>query len=167
MLEIHKFKCELCGSEFDTIEQANEHEKDCSLKNVPIKAIVLYDNDDKIMIMNYPDAKYWKDKNITRCKVNLMPTKRCEECNYFYPALQFKFDTIKCIEGNLIIYTMNFDKEYEKSCIKNLFRYRKKHFENYLIYIKNRITKLENISKNINDVNIDVKENMFVENLDM
>jgi len=162
------WECEFCHKLFHSAEDAYKHEQHCSIIDVPVKAIVLYSDSNEIVIMNYPNAKYLKNELNSRCKVNLMPNKTCDECNHYYLALQFKFDTIKKTENNdLIIYTMNLDKDYEKSCIKNLFRYRKKYFENYLIDIKNGIMKLENMIKNFNDVKIDVKENMFVETLDM
>ena len=167
MKEIHKFKCELCGKEFDTIEKANAHEKYCSIKNVPIKAIVL-NIFNKIMIMEYPNAKYWKDKDILRCKVNLMPTSRNDECNYFYPTLRFNFDTIKKAEdGDLIIYTMNFDKDYEKQCISNLIFLRIKELEDKKVDIEKEILEVKEKYNNIDDIKIDKMENMLVEELDI
>lgn len=167
MKEIHKFECELCGKEFDTIEQANAHEEYCSIKNIPVKAIVL-NIFNKIMIIEYPKAKYWKDKHLVRCKVNLMPTSKYDECNYFYPALQFRFETIKKINnGDLVIYTTNFDKEYEKKCISNLINLRIKELKNKRVDIEKEMAECKEKYDNMDNIEINSMKDMLVEELDI
>lgn len=161
MQEIHKYKCESCHQEFDTIAEAQEHEKECAVIDKPVKAICL-DDDGGVGIMLYPKARYWRIPNRTN-RVNLMPQKYNEECNYFYPENIFLFDQIKRSEERLIIYTMNLTDDYEKECIKRLMDERIKDSNKIIEYLQRSIEKMEDTKKHLNTFKVTPCENMLVE----
>ena len=170
--QITTYECENCHKIFYSKEEATIHEQNCTIKNIPMKAIVL-NSDNTVTIINYPDALYWRNEdyteigiNLFKDKVNLMPKSHDSDYNHFFPSVKFRFGQIK--EGNnknLIIYTMNFNQKCEKKCISTLINYKIKQLEDSKVNIEKQISQTKEISKNSDNINIDIKKNFLAEYL--
>ena len=135
------YECDCCHEIFSTAEECQEHEKLCSIRNVPIK--LLHINENEIAVIDFPDAKYLKSiNNIDR--ISLIPDSGCERYNKFYPITKFRFDKIMETRYGHKVYTMNLDKNYEKLMIEKLVEYHTNE-------LKENIKEIEKIIDEWND----------------
>ena len=126
------FACDFCDKKFDNESDCSEHEKTCIEKSTPVKAIHLdnFGNSCEYGVMIYNRALQKGGR------ISLMPHKYADECCQFVEISKFKFDKIKELEdGSIIIYTRNFDKEYEKLCLLNLIIHRQTKLRNDINYL--------------------------------
>lgn len=163
MKEKHKYICEVCNAEFNDYEQAKEHEERCSIRTIPIRAIVL--SSDSFTVMNYPNAQYWINSN-GKDRINLMPNVSDSCCNFFYQIEHFNFDKVKRKDDSFIIYTTNMSEEYLKECMKKLIDYRIDKLYEEKKSIEDKIKQLEEKKEDFYKSEVSYKENLLVEYMD-
>lgn len=123
------FSCEKCGNTFDFKDECIEHEGYCQ-KNIPTKGIFMenyfdFSDDFKfdIHIMEYPNAVlFGKDK------INL----NANDHHFISADINLlHLDKVWTYGNTLGIFTTNFDKVYEKECIRKLVEKRKENINKY------------------------------------
>ena len=152
--------CDKCSKVFYNREECVKHEGECNI-NMPIKGMfisLLYmDNGErlKIEVNEYPKAvrvngdevRLVDSEHVDSIPISNLELDRIHRCGYEYDG-----DYVKTVG----IYTMNFDKEYERKCINKLIEYRRNWLRNeYEDYTKMHVVNLKAMTDKDYDVVVD------------